>query len=128
LISDEHALELILGDRYFTNATDCWFTDRKLDAEYVKKNLRRTRSKVEGSTHKYIGFQIGMHVLAVIARGDRALADLCYQHAAHEVSHLCHHKRCFNPEHLSVETKVLNLVSVSLTFFSLIFMSPISNM
>jgi hypothetical protein len=56
LISDEHALELVLNDRLLTNATDCWFADYKLDAEYVKKNLRRTYSRIEGSTHKYIGF------------------------------------------------------------------------
>ena len=56
-----------------------------------------------------IGCQPFRHQLAVVARGfGQNLLLTSKEDATHEVSHLCGNARCFNPEHVVVESKALN--------------------
>ncbi len=75
---------------------------------YDPINLRNT---VHPSRGGLIGFKVYAHQLAMVAKGSGyellptrsgTREEQC------EVSHLCHNTRCFNPQHLVVETKRLN--------------------
>lgn len=99
---------LISARTQVTPELGCWLTDN-VPAHpngYTKFNLRNTRHP---STHELIGCQPFIHQLAVVAGGRGVqLLNTSGPHATHEVSHLCHEGRCFNPAHVVVETEGLN--------------------
>lgn len=85
----------------------CWLSEKEPshDAGYTKMNLRNTLRP--GGSGVLIGCQPWLHQLAVIA-GGRGACLLNTTDGSHEVSHRCHNARCFNPDHVVVETSTLN--------------------
>ena len=86
----------------------CWM--RRVDTThqygYTKVNLRNT---FRPGTSQKIDCQPFRHQLAVVASGlGQNLLCTSAPNGTDEVSHLCHNHRCFNPDHVLVESKDMN--------------------
>jgi hypothetical protein len=69
----------------------------------MRKTLRPDRAEP-------IGCQSFRHQLAVVAAGcGQDLWRTSRREATQEVSHLCLNSRCFNPKHVIVESRVLQV-------------------
>ena len=80
---------------YTTNEVGCFLAVGEPDHPngYFRYNLRHTRSQMDGLPINYSPYY---HQLAMISKGEGAgLSIIGWQ-----VSHLCHHPSCFNPDHL----------------------------
>lgn len=94
--------------------TGCWYSsnigsNRSADDDregYDSINFRNTPHPTRRG--QLIGYKVYIHVLAIVAKGNGAQLLNARHGSGQEVSHLCHHTRCFNPEHLIVESKALN--------------------
>lgn len=88
----------------------CWMRARDSNHPYgyTKVNLRNTyHPSREPRVH--IGCQPFRHQLGVVAAGlGQNLLRTTGADATDDVSHLCHNHRCFNPDHLVVESKGMN--------------------
>jgi hypothetical protein len=63
----------------------------------------------DSTRQEFIGTQPYIHQLAMVASGRRAAQlSLATHNADYEVSHLCSENKCFNPEHVVVESRHLN--------------------
>jgi hypothetical protein len=86
------------------NELGCWFSTRSPSHKgYVKVNLRNT---LNPRTRVPIGVMVYQHQAAIVADG----RGWQLTGASVQVSHLCHNCGCFNPRHLVVEPKELNLL------------------
>lgn len=86
----------------------CWMRHHDSNHEYgyTKVNWRNT---LRPGTRDVIGCQPFRHQLAVVAAGyGQNLLRTSGRDATDEVSHLCHNPRCFNPDHVLVESKIMN--------------------
>lgn len=110
-LSENEAFTIIADLFNETNDLGCWLSNLVTDREngYGKKNLSKRNSTTAP------GYKVGnihLHRTAVIAAGrGRQLASATGKWGSHQVSHLCHNKGCFNPDHVVVETTALNNVS-----------------
>lgn len=96
-------------DRELThhNRLGCWLAIT--NDRYGSWNLRNTYYPDRDRRQRKIGVQIHLHVAAIIAKGDGIhLLNAVGKDSTHQVSHLCHNSRCFNPDHLVIETAALN--------------------
>ncbi len=96
-VSQQLATEIVeqelKGAFFASNKTNCWLSTKAPTKNngYIQANLPNGKKAL-------------IHHLSIIADGrkdDLANPDL-------EVSHLCHHRNCFNPEHLHMEDKEAN--------------------
>src|SRR5215471_2946554 len=106
-LSDDRELEAEHEDPRWQQL-DCWM--RRVDTThqygYTKVNLRNT---FRPGTSKKINCQPFRHQLAVVASGlGQNLLRTSAPNGTDEVSHLCHNHRCFNPDHILVESKDTN--------------------
>jgi hypothetical protein len=113
LITQAHAKEVIEGSRMWISDLGCWRADLKENhrCHYTLKNMTRTLSWLPGNP--CIGYNPYLHYVATIAKGDvdllkRIGGKLPDSREHLEISHLCHHGWCFNPDHLVVESNTLN--------------------
>lgn len=88
----------------FINDIGCWMSSNVSGHPngYLKVNLRNT--VISGSK---LDIQPWAHQLAVVASGEGASLRLTSDGSYH-VSHLCHNGKCFNPDHVIVETEMDN--------------------
>jgi hypothetical protein len=88
----------------------CWMgpIDNNHPYGYTKVNLRNTTHPTR-QPRTMIGCQPFRHQLAVVAAGlGQNLLRTSGKMATDDVSHLCHNHRCFNPDHVIVESKGMN--------------------
>lgn len=86
----------------------CWLrrADSNHEYGYTKVNLRNT---FRPGSRTRIGCQPFRHQLAVVAAGfGQNLLRTSAPDGTDEVSHLCLNPRCFNPDHVIVESKEIN--------------------
>jgi hypothetical protein len=95
------------NQRTMLDPLGCWLSNTASahPRGYTKLNLRNT--KRPDDPMRKIGCQPFFHQLAIVAKGEGAQL-LNTATSEYEVSHLCHNGRCFNPDHLTVETQSLN--------------------
>jgi len=101
----------------------CWITRGRDKEGYVSAQITVTRKDPDLNYRLLQGPRVvvntRLHVLAMLAKDaldGPAKYGLAHQalkgthrYGTHHVSHLCHDNRCFNPQHLVVETCALNL-------------------
>lgn len=76
------------------------------DTNYGKKNYKNTQHPLRPTGVK-IGHNVSLHALAAIAQGLGPQLRLT-SNGKYHVSHLCHNHRCFNPDHVVIETAQMN--------------------
>nr|BAE96720.1 putative homing endonuclease [Cordyceps javanica] len=106
-------------DGNLPNPLSCWFPKTNpLDSTYRKMNFRNSRWPIRSSTSPDSPYvlipaevQVYYHHMAVVAKreGNTLLLVFPGRHDsngyAYEVSHLCHNRQCFNPDHCVVEPR-----------------------
>lgn len=93
-----------------TDGLGCTMKPGGSRSEYVKVNLRNTNLP-GGQPGQKIGYQPFLHQLVLVAEGKGELLARTTANPVgdpYEVSHLCHRRACFNPDHLVVEPRDLN--------------------
>jgi hypothetical protein len=96
------AQQLINKYRAITTDLGCWESEKKPDMRYGHTYVQLRK----------LGVLPMLHQLAVIAtnRGDKLKTTLGVSgRTGLHVSHLCHNGKCFNPEHIIVESMTNNL-------------------
>ncbi len=89
------------------NELNCWMTgNQPSHKQYQKINLRNTRHPTQPGVLNLYPYR---HQLAVVASGKGMQLNLATQGGSHQVSHLCHNPGCFNPNHVVVEPRELNV-------------------
>jgi len=84
----------------------CWTHAVDDGEKYCKKNYMHTQHPLRPSGEK-IGHHIFLHQLAAVAKGQGQQLKLTSKGEYH-VSHLCHNHKCFNPQHVVIETAQMN--------------------
>jgi hypothetical protein len=97
-------------DRSKSSVIGCWFQGNvpKHPTGYCQVNMRNT---IKPGTHDKFRVAPFVHQMAVVARGEGNRLRLTARDRSgerYEVSHLCHHPACFNPEHVAVEDASAN--------------------
>lgn len=101
------------------SGTGCWMKTAVGSAGdlYDSVNWRNTVRPNPNGTNglpggQKIGYPVKLHHLAVVAAGRGqdllAVAKVSPGGYRYEVSHLCNNAKCFNPDHIRVETKLAN--------------------
>lgn len=99
-----------------TNELGCWLSPNapSSDKGYVKQNLRNTTYYQTGAPPRKLDINPYVHQLAAVAGGQGGLLPLTSltrsEGERFECSHLCHNHACFNPAHIVVEPRLLNLL------------------
>ncbi|KAK9371928.1 zinc-binding loop region of homing endonuclease-domain-containing protein [Lipomyces chichibuensis] len=89
------ALKLINSYRHITTNIGCWQARLRGDKD---GHIRITVKRIFGEHHPFL------HQIALIATDRRGQLTATLGSRRYDVSHLCHNARCFNPEHLIVES------------------------
>lgn len=84
----------------------CWLSSKTPSNNgyiKVKSNVLRTSSSSK--------VEFYLHVCAYLSKSESPEQKECFigmMEQGYQVSHLCHNKTCFNPDHLSLETGQVN--------------------
>lgn len=107
--------EVMLPRAVVDESTGCWLSTNAPSHEkgYVKQNLRNTTYYAPVLDARKLGINPYVHQLAAVASGQGDLLPLTSptrpEDERFECSHLCHRHNCFNPAHVLVEPRWLNL-------------------
>lgn len=86
------------------NSTGCWLgqkaTNKPNGAGYIKLKVFGSSSRKEFYAH---------HLVLITDGRTQDLIEVCDPKNNLEISHLCHNSTCFNPRHLIIEKRSLNL-------------------
>ncbi|KAK9236996.1 zinc-binding loop region of homing endonuclease [Lipomyces kononenkoae] len=72
---------------------------------------QNTHHRGYASVHLVIGrrsYCICLHQIVLVADDRREELNQTLRSDSHDISHLCHNRKCFNPEHLVVESRLNN--------------------
>ncbi|KAK9363583.1 zinc-binding loop region of homing endonuclease-domain-containing protein [Lipomyces starkeyi] len=98
-ITPTKANKIVKGHHHKTTSLGCWESIIKHDRTGYPRVCLSTGGK---------RFYPRLHQLVLIADNRREELKATLGSHAHDVSHLCHNRRCFNPEHLIVESRQSN--------------------
>jgi hypothetical protein len=115
-LNPQWARDFLVGKRTRVTNGGCWECDNAADSSkgYVKFNIGNTIKPGGQLTFNQAVPGPGninpfAHQLGAVAAGlGQMLMNTVTNAASYQVSHLCHNGSCFNPEHLTIESAVLN--------------------
>lgn len=109
MITPLHAQQLLLARRTEVTALGCYLSNSVDETGRTVLNLENSKSTIPGQTDREIGLKMAYaYHLSLIADGRMDSLLWVTKGTGFEVSHLCHNKGCFAPQHLIVEEKARN--------------------